>query len=151
MASNSATASLALLDCSGPIKCRPMPGKAAINPGHFALASCTRFSPNMRCPAPITGSIASASNVFDTAIRVTELRSRRASLQARAMPRSTEASPLGKDGVIGEDCSGAILSATGEFTESFEFYPVRERLLEPSVLPCTRGRDTDVALHFQSQ
>src|SRR6185437_6302556 len=94
---------------------------------------------------------ASASNVFDTAIRVTELRSRRASSQARAISCSTDASPLGKGGVVGEDCSGAIWSSGGEFTESFEFYAVRERLLEPFPLSCARGRGTDVALHFQSQ
>jgi hypothetical protein len=86
-----------------------MPGQAAINPGHFALASWTRFSPNMRCPALMTGLTASASKVFETAIRVTELRPRRASLQARAMWCSTEASPVGKGEVIGEDRSGAML------------------------------------------
>src|SRR6185436_16409191 len=83
MASNSATASFALLDCSGPIRCTAMPGQAETNSGHFALASCTRFSPNTRCPASIMGEMAVASNVFDTAISVTEARSRRASLHAR--------------------------------------------------------------------
>ena len=44
--------------------------------GHFAFASCTRFSPNTRWPAAITGSIASAPKVFDTAINVTSAGSR---------------------------------------------------------------------------
>ena len=97
MASNSATASLALLDCSGPIRCTAMPGVAETSAGHFPLASCTRFSPNTRCPASITGEIADASNVFDTAINITDARSRRASLQARAISCSTVARPFGKD------------------------------------------------------
>ena len=69
MASNSATASLALLDCSGPIRCSAKPGCCAISGGHLPLASCTRFSPNTRWPAAITGSIASAAKVFDTATK----------------------------------------------------------------------------------
>src|SRR5947209_6570670 len=71
MASNSATASLALLDCKGPIKCSAMPTCADINAGHFDFASCTRFSPKTRCPAAMTGVIAAASKVFETAISVT--------------------------------------------------------------------------------
>ena len=39
--------------------------------GHFALASCTRFSPNTRWPAAITGTIASGPKVLLTATRVT--------------------------------------------------------------------------------
>ena len=48
MASNSATASFALFDCNGPTRCSSMPGWRAVRSGHFALASCTRFSPNTR-------------------------------------------------------------------------------------------------------
>ena len=83
IASNSATASFALLDCSGPIRCSSIPGCAPRSAGHFALASCTRFSPNTRWPAAITGSIASAPKVFDTAISVTEAGSRLASARRR--------------------------------------------------------------------
>src|SRR3979411_2275252 len=139
MASNSATASFALLDCSGPIRCSAMPGQADINPGHFALASCTRFSPNTRCPASIAGAIATASKVLDTAISVTDARSRRASLQARAISCSAVASPFGKCGVISESFSGAMSSVGHRFTGSFEFYQVQERLLEPYPLACMWG------------
>ena len=62
--------------------------------GHLALASCTRFSPNTRWPASITGSIASAPNVFDTAISVTSAGSRPASRQARAISARTLARPV---------------------------------------------------------
>ena len=53
---------------SDAIRC---PDARAISGGHFALASCTRFSPKTRWPAAMTGSIASAPNVFDTATSVT--------------------------------------------------------------------------------
>ena len=69
--------------------------------GPLALASCTRFSPKTRCPAAITGVIASASKVFDTATSVTQDRSRRASRQARTISASTKASPLGEGAVSG--------------------------------------------------
>jgi thiamine-phosphate pyrophosphorylase len=39
---------------------RDRPGVSAISAGHFACASCTRFSPNARCPAAISGRISSA-------------------------------------------------------------------------------------------
>src|SRR5471030_2688331 len=124
MASNNTTASLALLDCSGPIRCSAMPGWADINPGHFALASCTRFSPNTRCPASIIGVMACASNVLDTAISVTDARSRRASLQARKTSYSTDASAFGKGEVIAEGFSGAMSSNDQKLTGSIEFYRV---------------------------
>jgi len=63
-----------------------------LSAGHFAFASCTRFSPNTRWPAAITGSIASAPNVLEIATRVTEAGSRRASAQARAISARTVAS-----------------------------------------------------------
>jgi hypothetical protein len=47
------------------------PGYRERKGGHFAFASCTLFSPNTRWPAAITGSIASAPKVFDTATSVT--------------------------------------------------------------------------------
>jgi hypothetical protein len=56
----------------------------------------------------MTGVIASAAKVFDTAINVTEERSRRASLQALAISFSTTASALGKGGVICDDISGTL-------------------------------------------
>ena len=60
--------------------------------GHFALASCTRFSPNTRWPAAITGAMASAPNIFEIATSVTSLGSRRAAAQARAISLRTSTS-----------------------------------------------------------
>ena len=67
---------------------------AAVSAGHLAFASCTRFSPNTRWPAAITGSIASASNVFEIATSVTDAGSRPASAQALAMASRTAVEPL---------------------------------------------------------
>src|SRR6185312_9072574 len=92
--SNKATASLALLDCNGPIRCRASPLCLATNGGHFAFASCTRFSPNTRWPAAMTGSIVSALCVFDTATSVTDAGSRWLSRQARAISARTVSSPV---------------------------------------------------------
>ncbi len=74
MASNSATASLALFDCSGPIRCNVRrAGDRSASSGGFCFRLLARFSPNTRCPASTsTGSMASASKVFDTASSVTE-------------------------------------------------------------------------------
>src|ERR1043165_2533055 len=94
MASKRATPPFAFLDCSRPIRCNAMSGCAARNAGHFAFASCTRFSPNTRWPAAITGSIASAPNVFDTAISVTEAGSRLPSAHAAAISPRTRASEV---------------------------------------------------------
>ena len=58
---------------------------SARNPGHLALASWTRFSPNTRCPAAITGRISSAEKVFDTATSRTEAGSRPARPAAACM------------------------------------------------------------------
>src|SRR6478736_1045027 len=69
-----------------------MSGWRALSAGHFALASCTRFSPNTRCPAAITGAIASTPNIFEIATRVTVAGSRCASAQARAISLRTSAS-----------------------------------------------------------
>ena len=79
-----------------------------INAGHFALASCTRFSPKARCPASITGEMVSAPNVFETAISVTEPGSRRASLQARAISSLTAARPFGECAVNGDGVCGVM-------------------------------------------
>src|SRR5258708_39376137 len=87
----------------------------------------------------MTGAISSASNVLETAISVTEERSRRACSQARAMSCSTVGSPLGKCGVIDTGISGVMLSMGGKFTGSFEFYQILERLLEPLSLACEAG------------
>src|SRR4051812_23849594 len=94
MASNNATASFALFDCKGPIRCNSRPGYFSRSGGHLRFASCTRFSPNTRCPAAMTGSIASASKVLETAISVTPEGSRFASLQARTISARTCSSPL---------------------------------------------------------
>src|SRR5262249_19672131 len=69
-----------------------MPPWRCLRAGHLAFASCTRFSPNTRWPAAITGSIASAANVLEIATRVTEAGSRRASAQAREIYARTLAS-----------------------------------------------------------
>ena len=61
--------------------------------GHLAFASCTRFSPNTRWPAAITGSIASAPKVFDTATNVTSAGLRLASRHARAISARTCSRP----------------------------------------------------------
>src|ERR1700686_5536670 len=57
----------------------------------------------------MTGTIASAANVFDTAISVTDARSRRASAQARAISCSTLASPFGECADNEEVFCGAML------------------------------------------
>src|SRR5690606_24167701 len=85
MQSNSRTASSALLDWSWPTRCSSTSGCASRSAGHLPCASCTRFSPKTRCPASISGAMAPASWVLLIAISVTSLRSRRASLQARAI------------------------------------------------------------------
>src|ERR1700730_16037095 len=61
--------------------------------GHLALASWTRFSPNTRWPAAMTGSIASAPNVFEIATSVTVAESRPASRHAVAICSRTAAMP----------------------------------------------------------
>ena len=62
--------------------------------GHFASASCTRFSPNSRCPAARTGTIASAPKVFDTAISVIPPGSRPARRAAAAIRALNLRQPL---------------------------------------------------------
>src|SRR5664279_3881053 len=100
----------------------------------------------------MTGAIDSASKVLDTAISVTEARSRRASLQARAMSCSTVTSPFGKGGVIGEGSCGAMSSLDRIFTGWVQFYRIRERLLEPFPLPFDVGSgNKDVTRQFQPQ
>ena len=84
MTSNSATASFALLDCSGPIRCSSTSAKSSRSAGHLACASCTRFSPKTRWPASSTGRMSSASKVLDTATSVTDPRVRPASAFAAA-------------------------------------------------------------------
>src|SRR5580704_11649628 len=96
MASNRATASLALLDCNGPTRCSSRPPWRARSGGHFSFASCTRFSPKIRCPAPMTGSTASGAYVFATATKVTLSASRPASRQARAISARTASIPAGR-------------------------------------------------------
>src|SRR3954453_22920427 len=145
MASNSATASFALLDCSGPIRCSARPGCADISGGHFALASWTRFSPNTRCPDAITGRIPSASNVLDTAISVTAARSRRACLHSRAISCSTAARAFGKDEVSVASVSEVMSSSGCKVLRSFEFYPIQESLLEPLSVTCRRARGPAMA------
>jgi hypothetical protein len=81
----------------------------------LAFASCTRFSPKTRCPAAIIGVIASAPKVLDTAISSTDARSRRASLQARAISCSTAASALGECGVTFAEFSLVMSSDDRQF------------------------------------
>ena len=89
--SNSATASRALLDCSGPMRCSSTPLNCVRRAGHLALASCTRFSPKTRCPAASTGTMSSPGKVLETATSVTEPGSRPASASARRMAARTSA------------------------------------------------------------
>jgi hypothetical protein len=103
------------------------------------LASCTRFSPNIRCPASITGEIADASNVFDTAINFTVSVSRRASLQARAISCFTVARPFGEGLVVEGVISGVMSARLADLRDFVEFYQVRERLFETFALPCLAG------------
>src|ERR1700730_470080 len=91
MASNRSTASRALLDCSGPIRCNSRPGWLSRSGGHLAWASWTRFSPKLRWPAAITGMIAAAPKVLETATRVTPSGSRPASRQAETIASRTAA------------------------------------------------------------
>src|SRR5277367_7114120 len=56
----------------------------------------------------MTGSIASASKVLETAIRLTEARSRRASLHARATASST--GPVGKWSVKDDEVSVVMVA-----------------------------------------
>src|SRR4051812_25623720 len=74
--------------------CSSRPGVRFNSSGHFALASCTRFSPNTLCPAAMMGSMASAAKVFDTATKVTVAGSRLASRQARSISCFTAARPV---------------------------------------------------------
>ena len=56
----------------------------------------------------MTGTMASASKVFETAISVTEARSRRARSQAVAMSRSTAANASDEGGIVTADISYAM-------------------------------------------
>src|SRR5215831_4065353 len=94
MASKNATASFALFDCSGPIRCSSTFACLASSAGHFAFASCTRFSPNTRWSAEIAGSMASGPKVFDTAINVISAGLRPASRQARTISFRTYSRPV---------------------------------------------------------
>jgi hypothetical protein len=55
----------------------------------LAFASCTRFSPNTRCPASITGMISGPSKVLLTAMSVTSPARRPAAWVARNTPFRT--------------------------------------------------------------
>ena len=109
MASNRVTASRALLDWSGPIMCSCSPAWRSRSAGHLAAASWTWFSPNTLAPATITGSMAMASNVFDTVTKVTPAGSRPASRQAASISRRTEASAeAGSRVAMGRFIAGGI-------------------------------------------
>src|SRR5580704_6888807 len=75
--------------------------------GHLALASWTRFSPNTRWPAAMTGAMASAPKVLETATRVTSSGRRRATRQASAISRRTAARAAAGSGGEG----GVIIAA----------------------------------------
>src|SRR5690348_13422162 len=134
LASNSATASLALLDCSGPIRCSATSGWRALRSGHFPLASCTRFSPNTCWPAAMTGAIASTAKVFETATSVTPAGSRPASPQACAILRLTSASRSAGDR---SDCASVIFPAIPSQRSSWPcpFAPARARDRDRPALP----------------
>src|ERR1700742_3968111 len=92
----------------------------------------------------MTGSIAGASKVFETATSVTDARSRRASLHARAIAASTSASPVGKCSVS-EAFSGPIDAAGWRFDRSFHFYIFGTKLLEAFPIRCAGGRGTSMS------
>jgi thiamine-phosphate pyrophosphorylase len=64
---------------------RHAPLAASSSAGHLACASCTRFSPNTRCPAAIRGAMASAGWVLEMAISSMSVGSRRAIVAALAI------------------------------------------------------------------
>src|SRR5581483_11921294 len=79
-----------------------MPGYNAFSGGHFALASCTRFSPNERWPAASTGRIAASPWVLVTATSVVEGAGltalfRAASMRARMRASASAESDMGTD------------------------------------------------------
>jgi hypothetical protein len=56
----------------------------------------------------MTGEIAAVSNVLETAINSTDARSRLASVQARAISRSTASSPVDESGVAEDGLRSVI-------------------------------------------
>src|SRR5882757_6962772 len=89
------------------------------------------------------GEMASAAKVFDTAISVTEARSRRASLQARAISRSTAARPCGE---AADNCVVGLCVMFVSFSDGWwrwvEFYQIRERLFEALHSTLAHGQGT---------
>jgi hypothetical protein len=79
----------------------------------------------------ITGTILSASKVLDTAINVTDARSRRASLQALTIPCSTAASPVGEGEVSGDGFCGLISSFVVNLRGISNFIEFRKGFLNP--------------------
>src|SRR6266480_4196314 len=71
--------------------------------------------------------MALASNVLDTAISVTDARSRRASRQACAISCSTTESPFGERGVIDNVLSGAMSSIRRRFYGLVRILPSSEK------------------------
>ena len=67
--SKTSSAVLILLDCRGPIKCNSIFLYFFFKGNHLLEASCTLFSPKIKCPSVIKGSIFSEGNVLETAIR----------------------------------------------------------------------------------
>ncbi len=108
IASNSATASSALFDWSWPTRCSSI-SAASRSAGHFSCASCTRFSPKRRWPASISGRIASAPWVLDTAISATSSASRPASRAARAIWARTSARRLAASSTMMRAAIGAAM------------------------------------------
>src|SRR5579862_3264399 len=86
----------------------------------------------------MTGSIAGVSKVLETATSVTDARSRRASLQARAIASSTAARPVGECSVS-EAFSEAIGAAHWKFDRLFHFYIFGTELLEGFPVRCAWG------------
>src|SRR3954451_23633187 len=100
----------------------------------------------------MTGVIASAAKVFDTAISVTEARSRRASLQARPISASTAASPFGEWSVSGAALASVMMSiGAGCCGASSNFTEFKKEFLNP-LLYLSRGVGSeDGKRQFQPQ
>src|SRR4051794_1126600 len=89
----------------------------------------------------MTGTIASAVNVLETATSVTDARSRRACSQARAISCSTFSSPLATGGLDGDDSRGVMCTCNGQVPADVSNFNEFEKLfLKHSFYPAIWGR-----------
>src|SRR5215210_4499059 len=89
----------------------------------------------------MTGTMASAVNVLDTATSVTDARSRRACSQARAMSCSTFSSPPATGGVDGDDSRGVMCTCNGQVpANASKFNDFEKLFLKHSLYPAIWGR-----------